>query len=62
MIGYMGNCAENVGWSPHVHFQIIMDMQGKKGDYFGVCSENEKDFYLQNCPNPNLILGFYGLD
>jgi hypothetical protein len=48
---------ENGQWPPHLHFQIIKDMQGKKGDYPGVCKESEKDFYLKNCPNPDLILG-----
>ncbi|MBD0333584.1 MAG: peptidoglycan DD-metalloendopeptidase family protein [Chitinophagaceae bacterium] len=47
---------ENGHWPPHLHFQIIMDMQGMKGDYPGVCALSEKDFYLTNCPDPDLIL------
>ena len=28
----------------------------KKGDYPGVCRYSERDKYLANCPNPDLIL------
>jgi murein DD-endopeptidase MepM/ murein hydrolase activator NlpD len=47
---------ENGQWPPHLHFQIILDMQGMKGDYPGVCKNSEREFYLNNCPNPDLIL------
>lgn len=46
----------NGDYAPHLHFQIIIDMQNKTGDYPGVCSENDLAFYTQNCPNPNLLL------
>ncbi|MEQ1678690.1 MAG: peptidoglycan DD-metalloendopeptidase family protein, partial [Chitinophagaceae bacterium] len=29
--------AENGSWPPHLHFQIILDMENYKGDYPGVC-------------------------
>jgi murein DD-endopeptidase MepM/ murein hydrolase activator NlpD len=48
---------ENGQWPPHLHFQIILDMQGKKGDYPGVCAYSEREKYLANCPDPSLILG-----
>jgi hypothetical protein len=47
---------ENGQWPPHLHFQVIIDMEFKKGDYPGVCKLNEKEKYLRNCPNPDLIL------
>jgi murein DD-endopeptidase MepM/ murein hydrolase activator NlpD len=47
---------ENGQWPPHLHFQLIIDMQGKKGDYPGVCKYSERDKYLANCPDPDLIL------
>lgn len=47
---------ENGQWPPHLHFQIILDMQGMKGDYPGVCKFSERDKYLENCPDPGLIL------
>ena len=46
----------NGDYAPHLHFQIIIDMENKKGDYPGVCSLNNLPFYLQNCPDPNLLL------
>lgn len=47
---------ENGQWPPHLHFQIIKDMQGMKGDYPGVCRFSERDHYLSNCPDADLIL------
>lgn len=48
---------ENGQWPPHLHFQIIKDMQGMKGDYPGVCAVSEREEYLNNCPDADLILG-----
>jgi len=48
---------ENGHWPPHLHFQIIQDMEGREGDYPGVCTPSERERYLQNCPDPDLILG-----
>lgn len=47
---------ENGHWPPHLHFQLIFDMQGHKGDYAGVAPMDEAEFYLGNCPDPNLLL------
>ena len=47
---------ENGQWPPHLHFQLIIDMEGKKGDYPGVCRYSEREKYLSNCPDPDLIL------
>jgi peptidoglycan LD-endopeptidase LytH len=47
---------ENGSWPPHLHFQIIINMDRGKGDYPGVCKLSEKESYLSNSPNPNLIL------
>ena len=52
VIGTLGTSDENVNWPPHLHFQLIRDMGAYQGDYPGVCRENEKTFYLKNCPNP----------
>jgi murein DD-endopeptidase MepM/ murein hydrolase activator NlpD len=46
----------NGDYAPHLHFQIILDIEGKTGDYPGVCSENKLSFYKNNCPNPNVLL------
>lgn len=52
----LGVKEENGNWPPHLHFQIIEDMGGLKGDFPGVCKFSERDKYLANCPNPNLVL------
>lgn len=49
---HLGKPDENGGWPPHLHFQLIRDMQGFQGDYPGVCSLRDVDFYAQNCPDP----------
>ncbi|MCF6128375.1 peptidoglycan DD-metalloendopeptidase family protein [Flavobacterium sp. AS60] len=46
----------NGDYAPHLHFQIIIDMENKMGDYPGVCSSKKLAFYLANCPDPNLLL------
>lgn len=56
VIGYLGTAEVNGDYPPHLHFQIINDLHGNFGDYPGVCSANELDFYKENCPDPNLIL------
>jgi murein DD-endopeptidase MepM/ murein hydrolase activator NlpD len=53
---HFGQPKENGYWPPHLHFQIIGNMQGKKGDYRGVCKYSEREKYLLNCPDPDLIL------
>ena len=52
----LGNASVNGGYSPHLHFQIIKNIGKNESDYPGVCSKKELDYYLENCPNPNLIL------
>jgi murein DD-endopeptidase MepM/ murein hydrolase activator NlpD len=46
----------NGDYAPHLHFQIIIDMEGKFVDYPGVCSEKKLSFYKENCPDPNWLL------
>jgi murein DD-endopeptidase MepM/ murein hydrolase activator NlpD len=55
-IGHFGEPEENGHWPPHLHFQVIIDMELKEGDYPGVCKYSEREKYLQNCPDPDLIL------
>ena len=47
---------ENGDWPPHLHFQIILDIGDKEGDYPGVCKQSEAVFYLHNCPDPDAVL------
>ena len=57
-IGVFGHQEVNGHWPPHLHFQLMFDMEGKQGDYPGVGYYSEKENYLKNIPDPNLILQF----
>jgi len=56
IIGEFGIPMENGQWPPHLHFQVIIDMEDWRGDYPGVCKHSEGEKYLENCPDPDLIL------
>lgn len=55
-IGHLGQVEENGNWPPHLHFQLIWDLENNWGDYPGVCREEDLSFYGANCPNPNLVI------
>lgn len=55
-IAELGDLHENGDYAPHLHFQIMEELMGKVGDFPGVTSKNELETYLQNCPDPNLLL------
>jgi len=57
-IGQLGIDDENGHWPPHLHFQLMFDMEGYYGDYPGVCRFSEKDKYQQNIADPQLLLRF----
>jgi murein DD-endopeptidase MepM/ murein hydrolase activator NlpD len=56
VIAEFGMRFENGNWPPHLHFQLIADMEGWKGDYPGVCKFSEKERWLANCPDPEGML------
>lgn len=56
LLAHFGNLPENGNWPPHLHFQVIIDMEGMEGDYPGVCRPSEKAQYIANCPDPDLLL------
>jgi len=55
-IATMGTEEVNVGWPPHTHFQIILDLCDMAHDIFGVAALSELPVWRSICPNPNLIL------
>ena len=52
----LGDASVNGDYPPHLHFQIIKDLGKWEGDYPGVCNKKDLEFYLENCPDPNLLL------
>lgn len=55
-IGFIGSSSVNGDYPPHLHFQLIRDIENYFGDYPGVASLKNLTFYQQNCPDPNLLL------
>ncbi len=56
VLATLGTPDINVNYAPHLHFQIIQDLENYQGDYPGVCTRRDLDFYSVNCPDPNLLL------
>jgi 4-aminobutyrate aminotransferase-like enzyme/Ser/Thr protein kinase RdoA (MazF antagonist) len=57
IIGWIGDFNENGGWPPHLHFQLITDMLGFKGDYPGAARHEDRKVWTALSPNPNSIAG-----
>lgn len=55
-IGTLGTSAENGGWVPHLHFQIMADLLGHSGDFPGVAPPGTRAVWKSICPDPNLLL------
>jgi murein DD-endopeptidase MepM/ murein hydrolase activator NlpD len=54
----LGEPTENGGYLPHLHFQIIKNIQKHDGDYPGVCSQSDLQFYKADTLDPILFLAF----
>lgn len=57
-VGDMGDYPINGDWPPHVHFQVILDMFDKQGDFPGVYGKvlGVKNGWLALCPNPSPLI------
>lgn len=55
-IATLGDASVNGDYAPHLHFQIMKDVQDFVGDYPGVCSKKDLEFYKGNCLDPELLL------
>jgi 4-aminobutyrate aminotransferase-like enzyme/Ser/Thr protein kinase RdoA (MazF antagonist) len=56
-IGWLGDVADNGGWTPHLHFQIILDLFGLDDDFPGVAHASNREIWSALSPDPNRILG-----
>src|SRR6185369_7268152 len=54
-IATLGSAAVNVGWTPHLHLQIIVDLLGLGTDFPGVARPTQRAVWTALCPDPNLI-------
>lgn len=55
-IGRVGDYPDNGGWPPHLHFQLIVDMLDKEGDFFGVAPPSKREIWKSISPDSNIIL------
>jgi len=53
----LGAASENGGWTPHLHFQIILDLLDVDTDFPGVAFASQRAVFTSISPDPNLILG-----
>ena len=53
----VGSAQENGGWTPHVHFQIILDLLDLNADFPGVAYAWQRSVWTSLSPDPNLLLG-----
>ncbi|MCJ7525425.1 MAG: aminotransferase class III-fold pyridoxal phosphate-dependent enzyme [Candidatus Aminicenantes bacterium] len=56
IIGRIGSADVNGGWTPHLHFQIILDLLEMGGDFPGVAAAADRELWGAFSPDPNLIL------
>lgn len=56
IFAYIGYPETNGGWAPHLHLQIVIDLEGNDGDYPGVCTKSSLTHYSNNCPSPELLI------
>jgi Ser/Thr protein kinase RdoA (MazF antagonist) len=53
----LGMPAENGGWTPHLHFQIITDLLDLGCDFPGVAPVSQQEVWMAFSPDPNVIVG-----
>jgi len=56
VLGTLGSPLVNVNYAPHLHFQLISEIDDYYGDYPGVCAKEDLAYYRNNCPDPNSLL------
>ncbi|MCA1652118.1 MAG: aminotransferase class III-fold pyridoxal phosphate-dependent enzyme [Acidobacteria bacterium] len=52
----VGRADVNGGWTPHLHFQLIIDLLEEGTDFPGVCAAAERVAWSALSPDPNVIL------
>ena len=57
VVGRLGAAAVNGGWSPHVHFQLIVDLLDRTGEFPGVARPAERQVWTGLSPDPHRLAG-----
>jgi 4-aminobutyrate aminotransferase-like enzyme/Ser/Thr protein kinase RdoA (MazF antagonist)/murein DD-endopeptidase MepM/ murein hydrolase activator NlpD len=53
----VGAADENGGWTPHLHFQMVLDLLELDADFPGVAYASQRAVWTSLSPDPNLLLG-----
>lgn len=56
-IGRIGGSADNGGWWPHVHVQLVLDLLDAGGNVDGACRPSERAVWKALCPDPAVLIG-----
>ncbi len=56
VIGLVGDRPVNGNWPPHLHFEVMLDMMNKQGDFPGVCAPEQLAIWKSICPDPWILL------
>lgn len=56
----LGSEAVNGGWPPHLHFQIVLDMLDRQGEFPGVARPSQRGLWKSLSPDPQLIANLVG--
>ncbi len=59
-VGWLGEPAENGGWPPHLHCQVITDLVGHSGNFPGVAAPSQRALWRSLSPDPSPMLGVSG--
>jgi 4-aminobutyrate aminotransferase-like enzyme/Ser/Thr protein kinase RdoA (MazF antagonist) len=54
-IATLGSADVNLGWTPHLHLQVITDLLGLGTDFPGVARPSQRRVWTSLCPDPNLL-------
>jgi 4-aminobutyrate aminotransferase-like enzyme/Ser/Thr protein kinase RdoA (MazF antagonist) len=54
---HIGDVHENGGWTPHLHFQIVVDLLEHRTDFPGVAPASQRNVWTSLSPDPNILLG-----
>ena len=55
LVGMLGAAHENGNWSPHLHYQFMLDLLDYTDDFPGVCYAHQREIWRDLCPDPNLF-------
>jgi 4-aminobutyrate aminotransferase-like enzyme/Ser/Thr protein kinase RdoA (MazF antagonist) len=53
----VGSVPENGGWTPHAHFQVILDLLEMGANFPGVAYASQRSVWTNLSPDPNLLVG-----